>query len=138
MGYIRKDLTLNLKRVNIVGTLLMIPIVSFFIILHLCLNSNKVSLMMGPWTGVVFVLSMVLLTVLHEWIHGCTWAMNAEHHFQSLSFGEIWSMLALCMILGACGDFMIVMKMIRHKEGGSHVIYMDHPYECGVVVFEQL
>ncbi|MDY4167361.1 MAG: DUF3267 domain-containing protein [Fournierella sp.] len=50
--------------------------------------------------------------------------------------GSLWLFsLAEVMILGGGGDFLVVFKMLRHpqKEGA---VYYDHPYECGLVVFE--
>ena len=50
--------------------------------------------------------------------------------------GSLWLFsLAELMILGGGGDFLIVLKMLRHpKKSGA--VYYDHPYECGLVVFE--
>lgn len=50
--------------------------------------------------------------------------------------GSLWLfLLSEMMILGGGGDFLIVFKMLRHppKIGA---VYYDHPYECGLVVFE--
>ena len=50
--------------------------------------------------------------------------------------GSLWLFsLAEVMILGGGGDFLVVLKILRHpqKDGG---VYYDHPYECGLVVFE--
>lgn len=50
--------------------------------------------------------------------------------------GSLWLFsLAEVMILGGGGDFLVVFKMLRHpqKDGAA---YYDHPYECGLVVFE--
>lgn len=46
-------------------------------------------------------------------------------------------LLSLIMIFGGGGDFLIIMKIILHKVLGRDTIYYDHPYECGVVVFEK-
>lgn len=56
----------------------------------------------------------------------------------SVCTGNYWLMiLALCMIFGGGGDFYIILKMALHKASGGDVLYYDHPYECGVVVFER-
>lgn len=50
--------------------------------------------------------------------------------------GSLWLFsLAELMILGGGGDFLIVLKMLRHPQK-SGAVYYDHPYECGLVVFE--
>jgi len=43
-------------------------------------------------------------------------------------------MAGIIMILGAGGDIMLVMKLLRFKGGSEDVIY-DHPTEAGSVVF---
>ena len=45
--------------------------------------------------------------------------------------------LALLMILGASGDIFVVVELLRHERTGSEVICVDHPSECGLVVFER-
>lgn len=45
--------------------------------------------------------------------------------------------LALIMIFGGGGDFIIIMKMLTYKSGGGETLFYDHPYECGVVAFER-
>ena len=45
--------------------------------------------------------------------------------------------LALLMILGASGDIFVVVELLRHKKTGNEVICVDHPSECGLVVFER-
>ena len=39
------------------------------------------------------------------------------------------------MILGGGGDLAIVLKMLRFKPDDADVLYLDHPYECGLVAF---
>lgn len=45
--------------------------------------------------------------------------------------------LAIAMIFGGGGDFAIILKMLLHRQCGKEAVYYDHPYECGVVVFEK-
>lgn len=50
--------------------------------------------------------------------------------------GSLWLFsLAEVMILGGGGDFLVVFKMLRHPQKDG-AVYYDHPYECGLVVFE--
>ena len=49
---------------------------------------------------------------------------------------DILFLLSLLMIIGGGGDTLIVLKLLFYKENGRDSIYMDHPYECGIVVFE--
>ena len=41
------------------------------------------------------------------------------------------------MIIGGGGDMAIVIKMLRFKPEGAEALYLDHPYELGLVVFER-
>ena len=45
--------------------------------------------------------------------------------------------LAELMILSGGGDFLVVLKILRNKPEGRTAIYLDHPYECGVIMFEK-
>lgn len=52
--------------------------------------------------------------------------------------GIFWVfILALAMIFGGGGDFAIILKILLHRQCGKEAVYYDHPYECGVVVFEK-
>ena len=52
--------------------------------------------------------------------------------------GIFWVfILALAMIFGGGRDFAIILKMLLHRQRGKEAVYYDHPYECGVVVFEK-
>lgn len=46
-----------------------------------------------------------------------------------------WLGIGLLMIVGGGGDLSIVLKMLRFKPDSSDVLYLDHPYECGLVAF---
>lgn len=45
--------------------------------------------------------------------------------------------LAVIMLFGGGGDFLIILKILFYKTHGGHTVYCDHPYECGVVVFDK-
>ena len=52
--------------------------------------------------------------------------------------GVYWVfILAIAMIFGGGGDFTIILKILLHRQCGKEAVYYDHPYECGVVVFEK-
>lgn len=52
--------------------------------------------------------------------------------------GVFWVfILAIAMIFGGGGDFTIILKILLHRQRGKEAVYYDHPYECGVVVFEK-
>ena len=45
--------------------------------------------------------------------------------------------LSEIMILSGGGDFLIILKILLYRSGKKEKVYCDHPYECGVVVFEK-
>lgn len=44
-------------------------------------------------------------------------------------------LLSQFMILAGAGDFLIVARLLLHRPKNTQVIYLDHPYECGLVAF---
>ena len=45
--------------------------------------------------------------------------------------------LAEYMILSGGGDFLIILKSMLYHTDKQEIVYCDHPYECGFVVFEK-
>ena len=48
-----------------------------------------------------------------------------------------WFAMGELMILSGGGDMTILLKLLRYKSKKEEILYMDHPYECGLVVFER-
>lgn len=46
-------------------------------------------------------------------------------------------LLSECMILGGCGDVLIVGNLLRYKPEGKDVMVYDHPDKIGAVLFER-
>ena len=46
-------------------------------------------------------------------------------------------LLGLIMILGAGGDVLVVLQLLRHGSSGKEALYYDHPTKAGLVVFER-
>lgn len=52
--------------------------------------------------------------------------------------GSIWWFFMGCiMFMGGGGDMEIVRCLLMHRSEKEEQICLDHPYECGVVVFER-
>ena len=45
--------------------------------------------------------------------------------------------MSILMISCGGGDFLIILMILLYKENGQETVYLDHPYEVGVVVFEK-
>ena len=46
-------------------------------------------------------------------------------------------LLAEGLLFGGGGDFLIMVKLLCHPSGGRETLYLDHPYECGLIVWER-
>lgn len=92
-GYIKSDLTFSIAKANIYALIIMLPFLVGFIVWYFVVNFNRFSFNYGLiWIAVILV-ATVLLTVIHELIHGITWAAFAKNHFKSIEFGIVWKML---------------------------------------------
>ncbi len=188
-GYARNDLTISLTKANVVGLLLVLPIMAVLCIVFLIVNglapitdlmeSNRL------WAGLSLViagLSIVPLALVHEGIHGICWGMGAGNHMKDIEYGFIKEMLTpycycrsplskgmylfgsmmpmtvlgivvcilgiifaspclmvvgLIQIMGGSGDILVSSMLLRHKTKGKDAVLMDHPTECGLIVFEK-
>ncbi|WP_044208726.1 DUF3267 domain-containing protein [Flammeovirga sp. OC4] len=101
-NYKKEKLTINLSWANIFGILILIPIglvfgVPFFMIWKPQIDVGEFLSNMGPEgseLGMVAVLfTLILGIVVHELIHGITWAIFAKKGFKSIKFGVLWKVL---------------------------------------------
>lgn len=49
----------------------------------------------------------------------------------------LWFFISELMLLSGGGDFLILLKILLYRSDKKEAVYYDHPYECGVVVFEK-
>ena len=184
-GYEKSDLTIGVVKANILAVIIAIPVIILMVVIYLAVNppqsmlGGRLNLAFAP---LIIFPSFILLTVLHELIHGATWAIFAKEHFKSISFGVIWAMLtpyctcnellkkwqyiigaimptifvgflpavfailyhnptllfiSMIMVAGGGCDAIIAAKLLMYRPKSIECMYMDHPYECGMVVFEK-
>ncbi len=188
-GYSRKDLTVSLAKANVVGLLLVLPIMAVLCIVFLAVNGlTPIKNMIeahDAWSGfsiVIAGLSIAPLAVVHEWIHGLTWGIGARNHMKDIEYGFIKEMLTpycycrsplskgmyligslmpmtllgtvvcifgiifaspalmvagLLQVMGGSGDILVSSMLLRYNTKGKDVVLMDHPTDCGLVVFEK-
>ena len=85
-GYKRTDLTISIVKANLFVFLLAIPVVAIGVLLFAW--KNPISLLTpSPQGSLLFVVLFIVLIVAHEFIHGLTWSLYAEHHFKDIEFG---------------------------------------------------
>lgn len=92
-GYIKSDLTFSIAKANIYALIIMLPFLVGFIVWYFVVNINRFTFNYGLIGIAVILVATVLLTVIHELIHGITWAAFAKNHFKSIEFGIVWKML---------------------------------------------
>ncbi len=102
--YRKERVTINIVRANLFGTLILIPIAVMYGLAYYWKWNNGFSLevvrifvsdvtpkaiAIGTAT---FFLVFVLGSLVHELIHGVTWARYAKKGFKSIQFGMLWEM----------------------------------------------
>lgn len=56
----------------------------------------------------------------------------------SIFLGNVVMLIIGCFqTMGGAGDLLVVSMLLRYKTKGKDTILMDHPTECGLVVFEK-
>ena len=101
-GYQTEKLTISLIWANVFGILIIIPTGIIFGLPYYFLWEPKIDIkqLIGNLgyqiAGRGFILVIIILIigiVLHELIHGITWAIFTKQGFKSLKFGVVWKML---------------------------------------------
>jgi hypothetical protein len=92
-GYEMKEHTLGLVYANIMAFIVAIPFMIPVILLFAFVSPKEGFFILGAERLVLFALFDIVLIVVHELVHGITWACFAKNHFKSISFGIIPEML---------------------------------------------
>ena len=87
-GYRRVELTVDLVKANIFAVILLIPLAVAGIGLYL-LKNRQLGDSFTPTGPFVFLIVLGVLIVVHELVHGLSWAVFAEHHWKNIEFGFI-------------------------------------------------
>ena len=85
-GYRRVELTVGIVKANVFAVVLLIPLLIVGIGLFLLINRGAGRGFAGINPILFFVLLFALI-VIHELIHGLSWAIFAEHHWKDIEFG---------------------------------------------------
>lgn len=95
-GYTRKDLTISIEKANTIGLLATLPAVAAIIIVFYAVNHRfGIQSLLDDHPALyfvyllIFIVSFVVLAVVHEGIHGLVWGLGAEDRFKSIEFGFI-------------------------------------------------
>ncbi|MBR2739394.1 MAG: DUF3267 domain-containing protein [Oscillospiraceae bacterium] len=180
-GYRKTELTISITAASLITILAGIPLLILSIMLFHRINGIW-GFSLGTGNTASFLILMLVLTVVHELMHGAAWSLFCENGWKDIEFGFIvksltpyctcasplpkWSyimgamtplfvlgvvpymiglfsgnlyvlFMAVVMILGAGGDIMLVIRLLRFRSESSEVLVYDHPTEAGSVVFEK-
>ena len=178
-GYTRQDLIISIGKANVFAVFLLIPLFiigyGLYYMVHREFDFSRYNLF-------VLLILIVVLTVIHELIHGTCWSIFTPHRFKDIEFGFMKSSLTpyctcvvplkkgqyifgtvmplillgiIPMIIGivignpnalfigiimadaASGDIMVIDQILRYKSNAKDIVYLDHPTEAGLIVFER-
>lgn len=178
-GYQIKELKISALRANVVAMVISAPFWLAFLVPFVILHGNPFA---QDYNALLFVLAMIAGIVIHELIHGLTFAIFTEKGWKSIEFGIIWEYVtpyctcsepmkkgpmivaaimptivlgflpavlgiitgkwvimffAIILIMGGGGDMMIILNILKYRSKGKEVLFLDHPYEIGTIVFEK-
>ena len=178
-GYRPNHITIGVVEANVLALVIGLP---FIIPLFVAFIAVGHTYDLEYWTMLAVFAIFIVLTVVHELIHGITWAHFAENGWKSISFGiimeyltpyfscnqpmkkhqiiigslmptivlgfipgivavisgsEVLLAVAILMIFGGGGGFLVTYKLLRFKSEAKDVLFIDHPYELGTAVFER-
>lgn len=90
-GYQTKELKISALRANVLAIVISAPFWIAALILFIIIHGNPFS---QDYSVLLFVLAMIIGIVIHELIHGLTWAMFTEKGWKSIEFGIVWQYLS--------------------------------------------
>lgn len=85
-GYTSNHITTSVVAANIYGIIVVLPFVLPILILYF-LRGNIFT--MKPWSFIIAYVIFIPLIMVHELVHGITWASFVETGWKSISFGII-------------------------------------------------
>ena len=87
-GFTRSDLTIGIVKANVFGVVLLIPllIIGYGIFI---LKNGWDGRSFASFSGIILLVAILVSIVLHELIHGISWAIFTPNGFKDIEFGFI-------------------------------------------------
>jgi hypothetical protein len=85
--------TISVEKANIVALIFIIPITLIYALPYYLIWQESVFASLKLITLGIFLASIPIGIILHEALHGLTWAIFADRGFKSISFGIKWEYL---------------------------------------------
>ena len=92
-GYKTKNIIINTQQAKPLCLLIMLPFMALAFWIYYHVNGFDLDCLSWGFLVVLIVLISCLI-ILHELIHGITWAIFAKNHFHAIDFGIVWSTLS--------------------------------------------
>lgn len=102
-GYKEKVITISALKANVMALLVTIPIVIICIIPYILIH--KEIQVTGITSIVLLYIAGILGIIVHELIHGITWALYCKNKWKAISFGIIWKYLTPYCTCNECLSF---------------------------------
>jgi hypothetical protein len=84
----RRDLSISMAQVNIVVLFISIPLLILQFAVFLLLHGTAG--LKPAWSSILLILAVLLGVVIHELIHGITWAVFGRKPLSAIKFGFQW------------------------------------------------
>lgn len=85
-GYRKRELMIGIVKANVITILLAIPLCAAAILLFAAVNPGQIRALSGMEL-IIWLVSFLALTVVHEGIHGLTWSRFTPNGFRDIDFG---------------------------------------------------
>lgn len=86
-GFRRSELTVGIVFANMFALLYGLPFAAISFFLFYYLHPDNPHFVTEPSNWIILFVIILILTVVHELIHGITWSIFAEHHWKDIEFG---------------------------------------------------
>lgn len=130
-GYKAHDLTIGLVYANVMAFVLSLPIIAILAV-GFFLNNSKVTIssdLNSLIRLIIYLVAFFVLIILHELIHGITWAIFTPRRWKAISFGFIVQYLTpYC----SCSD---ALKKGAYITGGIMPTILLGIIPCVVAIF---
>ena len=84
-GYARKDLIVSILWANVFAVILTVPLLVLGVLLFI--RRSEGSVQMTVLQFLLLFVAYFALVVVHELVHGLTWACFSRHHWKDIEFG---------------------------------------------------
>lgn len=89
-NYTQEKLTINIFKANVYAILMAIPIMIIYGVPYYLLGHKIVA---NTLDGFTLIIGLLIGIIIHEFLHGITWAKYAKNGFRSIKFGIMWKKL---------------------------------------------